>query len=354
MGMTTDFCRHPGNRQGCMASLVKAYEDQSMDQHCLMTGLNQSHPACGEVLRLGLEGHTAFDIDSLENRAQPSSSASSDSLKPSLIASQAALHQGYQRDLALAKNTFAAVYERLVRSVLRGLPPDQADDIFQLVFLAMEKRFRNPRSFVGILSHYVRHAAVNERNRYLKDRSETEMPFVSSRDDTDPLAEVQDPSTTWEHYLTPDLIERWEWFDTLLKKEGSFLERVLFAQGYVCSGDLNKRLATKDLLKLWDRLARVQPAEAAQLVQVSGAYRSFVRRISVVWVVAGMLRSDRIESWQLPLILGQDAGLSVEVILKQFQELAQKGVGFVDQQFSKLTHHLTILSQDPVSGEWKE
>ena len=117
MGESPEFCRHPGDLEGCMASLIEAFQAGTLDELCIMTGLQHGQPQCCEVLARGLKGghrrwkaRWAPRAAAEELPAQP--------LPPPTAAAQAALHLAWQKDIRAAEDFFVEFYRKLVWSAL--------------------------------------------------------------------------------------------------------------------------------------------------------------------------------------------------------------------------------------------
>jgi DNA-directed RNA polymerase specialized sigma24 family protein len=255
MGGATEFCRHPGDLEGCIACLIGAYRAGTLEEHRIMIGLQHGHPQCLQVLaRNVLTGPVP------KPQAQGSREPGA-ALPPSLLACQMALHLGYQRDLPGAKGAFVQAYQALVGSKLRGYPQADANDIFQEVFLAMEKRLRNPAPINGMLSAYIGTVTDNAIRRFLGKKSKQ----GRIRADADLAADVVDEMPEGYEDIPMGLAELWEDCDRILasSKKADFVDRVIFAQGFVCSGEAD-RIPTKNILRLWRSLAESDKEQQAR------------------------------------------------------------------------------------------
>ncbi len=55
-----EFCRHPGDHEGCCQSLLQAERDTALDKHCIIEGLRANRLQCRQVLQKGLYEKTAL------------------------------------------------------------------------------------------------------------------------------------------------------------------------------------------------------------------------------------------------------------------------------------------------------
>ena len=51
---TADFCEHPDDVKECLSSLIKAYRENTLSNHCIFKGLQGDLPQCRVILQLCL------------------------------------------------------------------------------------------------------------------------------------------------------------------------------------------------------------------------------------------------------------------------------------------------------------
>ncbi|MCX6072000.1 MAG: hypothetical protein NTU91_14275 [Chloroflexi bacterium] len=133
------------------------------------------------------------------------------------------------------------------------------------------------------------------------------------------------------------LAELWENCDRILasSERTDFVDRVIFAQGFVCSGEAD-RIPTKNILMLWRSLAEGNMTSVASIAAEAAARLALSHDTAVVWIATDMLRESRLEPWQLPVVLGLDAKMEPHEVVGLFRKLANKSVGFIDQRAPRI------------------
>ncbi len=324
MGQADEFCRHPGDPEGCKRSLVEALMGNNLDKHCVWTGLEKAHPQCRRVIVPGLladGGHSGA--------GRPVSG-----VMPLTRVCQEVVHMGYQRDFLPTKDVFVEAYEGLIRRKLRRYPEFDQDDLLQNVYVGMERRLRNPDPITGSLTAYVGTAVYHAVGDAIEDKGlkKGRISIESSK------VEVPSEEAVPAEVLRGTFVELWERSDRALvvSGEADFLDRVIFAQGFVLGCEGEKRAPTVEVLATWRRLSELAPQDAESIASEARVRFAQAPGISAVSIASDMLREGRLEPWQLPIVLGMKDGMTVQEILSGFEGFAQQTVNYVDQRVLRI------------------
>jgi len=342
MGESPEFCRHPGDLEGCMASLIEAFRAGALDKHSIMTGLPNGHPQCLQVLACGLKGGQLRRKARWAQRAAADQGLPAQPLPLPTAACQAALHLALQKGIRAAEDFFVEFYKILVCSALsrQGLLQDEAEVVFQDVFLAMTTRLKNPKPFRGRLSVYLWQVVRNQSAKFREHKTRREQQRAELEAEGSPVSAA--PTANALVDVPTQTIEWWEDLDSFLKSRphDMFVERILLAQAFVLTGEFKKRSPTKSILALWRKLAGSDETALAPIAREATVRLALSPETTIAWIAADMLREGSALVWHLPVILGQDIGMTAAQVLTLARDLANKPGGYVDTCAFALEHLL--------------
>jgi hypothetical protein len=242
MGEAPDFCRHPGDLDGCMASLIEALRAETLNEHCIMTGLQHGPRQCLQVLALGLKSGSPGWKAGWTDRTAADEEFPTQSLPPPMAACQAVLHLAWQKGIRGADDYFVEFYKRLVWSALcrQGPRQDEAEVVFQNVFLAMTTRLRNPKPIRGRFSVYLWQVVRSQLAKFREDKARREQQHTDLEAAGSPVGEA--PTANGIVDVPTQSIEWWEDLDSFLKSRPGavFVERILLAQAFICTGEIGR------------------------------------------------------------------------------------------------------------------
>jgi len=308
----TTFCRHPSDRARCQVDLVAAHEAAQLKESCVMKGLRSEYEPCQETVA---DGFRQKENESL------------------LFACERVFLQSFQEDVAAGKAVFERETRRLIEWTMTRCgvaDPDERDETYQEVYLALEERFRKQKPVRGHIASYVFAVTLN-KVREMRGRKE-------------PLRMSENMQETWPSKAQPSapvphtVIQRWGEFDRRLaaNPKNDLIDRIILAQRHVLNWAMAKRLPTKELLADWGRLGELRKEELAARLEHVVRCAEQTGEGRAPELCAFMINEDLLEVWEIPLALAVCDGLDTSDALALVSRLAKATVTFVDQRESRL------------------
>lgn len=314
------FCKHPSDRAACEASLEAVCGRGRLEEHCVTDGLRHGYEACETVVA---EGFRQRENEML------------------LRACERVLLWGFRADVAAAKALFERTTRDLIRWAIRrrGVTDFHLmQDVYQDVYLALDKYFSKGGVPSRRLSSFVAAAAQNEAGRALPKRDRS----AGSQH----LWERHGPRGMRPAEPIPAGVSYdWRRFDRALQasRRRDLIDRIIFAQRWIMNWSVGKKLATKELLADWESLGGMTAEQLSARLDELTADLERVRDKDAPDFCSLMINSDRIGVPEIPLAFAACEGLSKSETQQLVDVLAEASVTFVDQRTFLLKRFLLGL-----------
>jgi len=265
MGELTLFCRHPGDPDGCSRSLIGAWWEDTLLQHCVIQGFAADWRQCGDVLLAAICPSLAPP-----ELAPPAGDIPSEELR---MAAEKAILVAYPLDECApgVHPLFYRAYSRQATRVIqnRGISEQvkpALSDVLQEVMWAMHSRLLKRLSLTsGSLATYVRRVAFRVSTRMLKQRRRRrEVPLPEDEDGSVTLVGASGP----EGVVPLAVVEVWEDLDNQVaaKGAGDLLDRIIFAHHCLEGSQTGDVAAAREMRSCWMALANRPEADFCRLV----------------------------------------------------------------------------------------
>lgn len=279
--------------------------------HCVTTGLKQRHGRCSDNL-----------AEAFRQRAN-------ESLR---FAAERVILWSFRENVLAGKTVFEREVRRLIYwAIGKGdvRDPEKRDDVYQEVWKALEKRFRNPKPIRCHLPGYVVKVA---KRIAMKKKGETPAEMEDERVSGASVAELAPLS----------VCESWEVFDQALarSREHGIKDRIILAQGMMLNWAAEKRLPTKELLEEWRRLGALPEDSLRRRFGVLDEWRRTLAPEAVCWFCSYLLNESVVEPWETPLVFAVWEGLNEDEALALVRELANATIKAVDQRVPRIRRTL--------------
>lgn len=307
-----EFCRYPGDTEGCRRSLIQACSKGSVEKHCIFEGLRVGWHRCRQVL---LEGLKSKNLDLHE-------------------ACKRVVLIGCPSEIKAIDEVFYEAYYQFVRSIIRrygvkdnGQP--SADDVFQGAFGNLLEHFRKGASVEGRLQPYIASVTLHE---YFKQLRETQ------RHASFPEDQIQIRTSLSTVLLPTSVVERWEDIDHRLSRsdQGDLINRTIVAQQCLESYSTGKRPSAKELMADWKLMSKMSKQDIAAL------HKKIVTQIkrspgqSVAQAAADLINAGLLRPYQMAIVFAAGTGMDLEQTGQLIARISSLSAAAVHTRISRI------------------
>jgi hypothetical protein len=338
MTTNSDLCHHPEDTQACRRLLVKAKRDGTIDQHCILDGLQEGRDQCRRVLLEGLAKHESCDTTA-------SVSPSAETIAPPELrqACEEVLLCGYPLGIKAIPEIFHEAYWKYVRSIIRKRlgsnkrKQSYQDDISQTTFKQLHERLQKGGETIACLKGYVAVVAGNTCSNPGFGSKEARL------EDEDVLGDDRNSSP---ELVPPSVIHTWEDFDDQMKHSNrDILNRFILA--YMCvTGWANPKLIRpKPLIACWEPLMQMSESDVSCLMEKVIRETGRLRIEKLAEKVAHCVNSGLVKPYQIAVAFA--AGM--EMSLSQTRDLINELMDLVPDRVADRTSRIRRTLRE--SGE---
>ena len=329
-----DSCQHPDDVEGCCQSLIQAWREKRLAQHCMIEGLRKDCRDCEAIMLAGLypeaqkgkasarltDRHWANDLEA---------------------ACEEIVILGYALGLDAAQETFVEAYEGLVGQIIGAhklRDHSEAQDAFQVTFVGLHRHFSKPgRTMKHGLRPYVCKAARNTCKSIQADRWKW---FGQGRVIRleEGLAIDGTPAYLQSDAPIPDgVLECWEAADEHLRetRRRSLVDRIILAGSVVESQRTDKKYAAPQVLAHWNALREQPDEQLVPLYMQVVATRERSPSHSVVRVLAELVNRGEVDACHVPIVYLAADGLTFPEARDLFVELSEMPTGTIASRLSR-------------------
>jgi len=314
MRKDSEFCRFPGDIEGCQGHLVEAWRNGMISKHCIIKGLSVNSSQCRQVLLDGLYRENAKDNPT---------GLSSPGVKRSELehTSKEVVLFGYPLEIKAIHEIFYESYYKLVRSVIYryGIKDNDnpsADDVSQNVFTNLHRQFLRGASIKGSLTTYITTVTLNECYRAIRS--------AHKHDDLENEDEIKDVKHLSATIIPFEAVDLWEYFDRCLvaSEQGNLINRIILAQQCIEGCNSGRRPSAKQLRLDWQLLSQKPKND---IVALHSRVAIEVKRSSskgVVPLTADLINSGTVEPYMVAIIFAAATGMDKEQTTELVEQLS--------------------------------
>ncbi len=343
MGKVAEFCRHSGDINGCKLSLVKSWQEGTLEKHCIFEGLRANLYQCRQVL------HEGFYDPKAESKV--ASMARSATIRVSKSDFEEACKEvsliGFPEGIEALWDVFYEAYYKIVQSAIHrfGIRDDEepsAYDVFQGVFKNLLDHFQKRRTVKNQLSTYVRSVTIHECYKVI--RCALKRRTSTYEDD------LREAKASVAVFAPPRVVEHWEDLDDRLLKsdQGDVINRIILAMQCLEACSSGSRPSARQL-KLWWELSSKFTEEKITLLHKKATVE--VERFGsfgAVNVVAGLANSGVIaDRPDLPVVFASATGMNPEQIRQLLNKLNSLSEGAIHTRICRMY----MVLQPPKKGK---
>lgn len=336
MGKIAEFCRHPGDLESCKISLVKSWQEGTLEKHCIFEGLRANWHQCREVLLECLHPESKGDRNSNPKNTSPVTREDLEHAGKDVVI------LGFPQGIEALWDVFYEAYYRLIRSTIRrfGLKDDRipsADDVFQQVLENLLNHFKAGASVEGRLKSYIVAAAVYECLKAIKT--------AWSRKTLTYEEELQEAKASVAVFLPPNVVENWEELDNVLAKsdQGDIINRIILALQCLDSCSSGKRPSAKLLKEYFEASAKYPDEKIVSLHKQTAVQVERFGSMGMVNVVADVANDHVIHAPpDVPIVFAAAAGMDVRQIRQLLGKLSSLSEGAI---YTRICRIFMVLKQ---------
>jgi len=337
MANTADFCEHPDDVKACLSSLIKAYREKTLSNHCIFKGLREDLPQCRDVLQFCLNPEHF-----LRNHPEFKPICLHFMIEELQETGKLLLRFGYPQRIKVLRDvffrTFSHVIYSAVRRYLNKKDVHEADDVYQITCMNLHKHLLKGRLIKKRLSSYIYTTTKNACYRVLKTKTQDHIPS----DGIDGIPPTNRPSPF--PYCTTS--ERWEYCDKQVQQttQGDIINRIIIGQRLLLGSAAADSFYAKYIKEDWERLAGIPPGE------IKAIYKLIQSRIpkhsdSIIFVLMELLNEGLMEPYQIPIGFAIEDKKSLDQTRGFIQNLGQRTPESIPARMTRLKTALAEAAQ---------
>jgi len=342
MGKIAEFCQHPGDLESCQRSLIKSWQEGTLEKHCIFEGLRANWHQCREVLLEGLHPENNSDRNSNPKTTSPMTKEDLEKACKDVVI------LGFPQGIEALWDVFYEAYYRLIRSTIRrfGIKDDHipsADDVFQQVFKNLLEHFQKKRTVKARLSTYVISITIHECYKAIHDAWKRRTLTYE-----DKLREFKVSAAV---FAPPKVVEHWEELDNVLAKsnQGDIINRIILALQCLEACSSGKRPSAKDLKNSFEASSKYPDEKIASLHKRTVVQVERFGSMGVVNVVAGLANDHVIHAPpDVSIVFAAATGMD----MKQIRQLLNKLNGLSEGAiYTRICRIFMVLQQMKTGGQ---
>jgi hypothetical protein len=294
MANTADFCEHPDDVKACLSSLIKAYRENTLSNHCIFEGLREDLPQCRDVLQLCLDPE-----DFLRNHPEFKPICLHFKIEELQETGKLLLRFGYPQQIEVLRHVFFETFSHTIYSAVRHYINKKdvfdADDAYQNTCTNLHKHLLKGDSIKKHLRPYIYTAAKNECYRVLKSKKHDDNAKDSTGEPPKPTR-----SSSFPYCITS---KGWEHCDKQVQQttKGDIINRIIIGQRLLLGSADADSFYAKYIKEDWERLAKSQPGEIEEIYDLVQSRFQRPHSESIIFVLMDLLNEGLIEPYQVPI-----------------------------------------------------